>query len=269
MKTLVLNFWKIKTILIFTLFLLTSESVKGQACGTAWFGGDATINAGSVRSVGGFNYTCQSGQVHWCRSNTPTDPAMHSVWISKTACSSCSAVNAGSIGGGTTICAGSTSNLTNSANATGGNGSSYSYQWETSFNGGAWTNASGTSTSATYTTAVLAAGSHQFRRKVTSSTCGSATTGAVTVTVNPASVAGSISGGTTPLCQGTATGTMTLSGHTGSIVQWQKRVNSGSWTNISNTATTYSETPSSAGTWEYRAEVKVVHVHQFFHPHEQ
>lgn len=33
-------------------------------------------------------------------------------------------------------------------------------------------------------------------------------------------------------------------------------MNSGSWTDIANTATIYSETPSSPGVWDYRAEVK-------------
>ena len=47
---------------------------------------------------------------------------------------------------------------------------------------------------------------------------------------------------------------MTLSGNTGTIVKWQKRVDAASiWTDIANTGTTYVETPSSAGTWEYRA----------------
>src|SRR5690606_8210141 len=95
-----------------------------------------------------------------------------------------------------------------------------------------------------------------FRAVVTNAPCLAATSNTITVTVSPASVGGSITGGTTPICQGSATGTMTLSGHTGSVVKWQKRVNAGSWQDITNTATTYSETPSSAGTWDYRAVVK-------------
>ena len=49
--------------------------------------------------------------------------------------------------------------------------------------------------------------------------------------------------------------TMTLSGYTGSIVKWQKHLVGNAWTDIANTTTTYSEIPSSAGTWEYRAVV--------------
>jgi hypothetical protein len=48
-----------------------------------------------------------------------------------------------------------------------------------------------------------------------------------------------------------------LSGYTGTIQKWQKRPGtSGGWTDIAHTAAIYSETPSSAGTWQYRALVK-------------
>jgi len=33
-------------------------------------------------------------------------------------------------------------------------------------------------------------------------------------------------------------------------------VNTGTWSDISNTASTYNEAPTSIGTWEYRAEVQ-------------
>ncbi|HEY4788709.1 MAG TPA: DUF2341 domain-containing protein, partial [Bacteroidales bacterium] len=75
------------------------------------------------------------------------------------------------------------------------------------------------------------------------------------VTVTPTSVGGSISGSTT-ICEGNSTGTLTLSGNTGSVVKWQKRLNAGAWTDIANTSTTYSEIPSSAGTWDYQAIVQ-------------
>ena len=86
--------------------------------------------------------------------------------------------------------------------------------------------------------------------------CGAVTaTGSIVVTPNN-TVGGSITGGSTPICQGSSTGTMTLSGHTGSVVKWQKQVNGGGYSDIVNSATTYSEVPSSAGTWDYRAVVQ-------------
>ena len=82
----------------------------------------------------------------------------------------------------------------------------------------------------------------------------------VTIVVGTSPGGGSITGGSTPFCYGagtTNTGVMTLGGYTGKIVKWQKRVNSGTWTDIANTGKTYSEVPSSAGTWDYRAVVNL------------
>ncbi len=77
-----------------------------------------------------------------------------------------------------------------------------------------------------------------------------------TVTVDPVSVGGSING-TDSITYGNSTGTMTLSGHTGTVAKWQKKISTASdWSDISNTTATYSETPSSPGTWQYRAQVK-------------
>ena len=75
------------------------------------------------------------------------------------------------------------------------------------------------------------------------------------VSIDPLSVGGSVSG-SSPITYGSSTGNMTLTGHTGVIQRWEKRFNSGSWTIVSNTNATYSEIPSSAGTWDYRAVVK-------------
>ena len=74
-------------------------------------------------------------------------------------------------------------------------------------------------------------------------------------TVTPVSLGGSITG-TSTITYGSSTGTMTLSGYTGVIQEWQKKSATGSWSNISNTAYTYSETPDAAGVWYFRAFVK-------------
>ncbi|HEX8460969.1 MAG TPA: T9SS type A sorting domain-containing protein, partial [Segetibacter sp.] len=60
-----------------------------------------------------------------------------------------------------------------------------------------------------------------------------------TVTISPATVGGSIAGSTT-VCYGTNTGTLTLSGYTGSIVGWESSIDNGvTWSSISNTTNTY------------------------------
>ncbi|MCK4630889.1 MAG: hypothetical protein KAT40_05565, partial [Bacteroidales bacterium] len=76
------------------------------------------------------------------------------------------------------------------------------------------------------------------------------------ITIHPTTVAGSVTGGSTPICEGSNTGVMTLGGYTGSINKWQKQVDGLGWNDIVHTNATYSEIPSSAGTWEYRAEVQ-------------
>ncbi|MEN8225611.1 MAG: hypothetical protein ABFS05_09665, partial [Bacteroidota bacterium] len=69
------------------------------------------------------------------------------------------------------------------------------------------------------------------------------------------SYGGYVTGGST-ISLGQNTGTLTLEEYQGSILKWQKRVDAGAWTDIANTAATYSEIPSSIGTWEYRAVVQ-------------
>ncbi|KMQ52932.1 Fibronectin type III domain protein [Chitinispirillum alkaliphilum] len=86
--------------------------------------------------------------------------------------------------------------------------------------------------------------------------CLSDTRTAVTATVHPLSDGGTLSGGRDFILVDESTGTLTLSGHTGEIVKWQKRVDEGSWTDIAHTDFTYSEIPSSEGIWDYRVEVK-------------
>jgi len=75
------------------------------------------------------------------------------------------------------------------------------------------------------------------------------------VTVNPASVGGSITPAAVTILIGSSTGTLTLGGYTGVIQKWQRRFNGGSYTDIANTLPTYSETPGAVGVYDYRVEV--------------
>lgn len=52
------------------------------------------------------------------------------------------------------------------------------------------------------------------------------------------SIGGAVTGGTT-VCSGTNSGTLTLSGHTGSVVKWQRSTDGVNWTDIANTSTTF------------------------------
>jgi len=78
----------------------------------------------------------------------------------------------------------------------------------------------------------------------------------LTITISPQTIAGSISLAQSSICEGSSTGSITLSGYLGTIIKWQKRHNNGTWYDILSNSPVLSETPSSGGTWDYRALVK-------------
>ncbi len=78
------------------------------------------------------------------------------------------------------------------------------------------------------------------------------------VTVWGQSDGGTITGSPT-ICEGVSTGNMTLSGHRGAVIRWERSFNAGIFVAIGGTAglTTFSEVPpSGAGTYKYRALVQ-------------
>ena len=60
-----------------------------------------------------------------------------------------------------------------------------------------------------------------------------------TVTVDPTTVGGAVSGGTSPICTGFAPGNLTLSGNIGAVLQWESYTTGPNWTPISNITNTY------------------------------
>ena len=138
----------------------------------------------------------------------------------------------GSVAGGTSICNGSISGLLVLTGQTG-----TIVKWQSSVTPfSSWTDIANTATS--YTSEALAE-TKQFRAIVQSGSCTSANSGSTTVTVDPPSVGGSVMGGTST-CNGSTSGLLTLSGHTGTVMKWQSSVSPfSSWTNIDNQATTY------------------------------
>ncbi len=127
--------------------------------------------------------------------------------------------------------------------------------WQRRLGAGVWTDIVNTTT--TLTDSPNVTGTWEYRAVIQSGSCPVAYSSSSFVDVAPSN-AGAVTGGSSPVCLGSSTGTMTLSGYTGTIVKWQKRVDAGLWTDIVNTTATYSEIPSSAGTWEYRAVVNNV-----------
>ncbi len=156
---------------------------------------------------------------------------------------------AGSVSGGSTIC------LTeNTGTLTLGGYTGSILRWQKRLDGGGWQDI--VHTNDTYSEVPSSVGSWDYRAEVQSGVCAAGFSAHTTVTVNANSVGGSVSGGNTPICLGESTGTMTLSGHTGTVNKWQRRLDGGGWADIVNATTTHSEIPASAGTWDYRAEVQ-------------
>jgi hypothetical protein len=77
----------------------------------------------------------------------------------------------------------------------------------------------------------------------------------IQIVVDPTTVPGNVTGGST-ICQGSASGLLTLAGHTGSVVRWESSVNGGAtWNPIANTNTTFTSGVLAQTTW-FRAVVQ-------------
>jgi gliding motility-associated-like protein len=95
----------------------------------------------------------------------------------------------------------------------------------------------------------------RYRAVVQSGVCPSATSSQATITISPLSVGGDLSTPVDTVCAGANSGTITLSGQTGSVTRWEFSTNNGtSWTNISNTTTSQTFTNLAATRW-FRALV--------------
>ncbi len=132
-----------------------------------------------------------------------------------------------------TICPGSQAAFT----LFGNNGSVINWQMSTTSNFSSGnTTIANTSTSMSYTLA--STGTYYFRAQVQNNGCTAVYTPGYTITVTSgtAPVGGTVS--SAEHCGGSNSGTLTLSGHTGSITKWQYSIDGGIvWTDISNTTT--------------------------------
>ncbi len=132
--------------------------------------------------------------------------------------------------------------------------SSGSIQWQQSANGTTgWTNIPGAN-STTYTTPNLTATTY-YRAVLSNGSCANQFSTNATVFVDPLTVGGTVSSSAT-VCSGANSGTLTLSGYTGSIVRWEATINNwGSITSIPNTSTTLTYLNNTITT-KYRAVIK-------------
>ena len=125
----------------------------------------------------------------------------------------------GSVSGSATVCSGSNSNT---LTLDGNTGSIVKWQYSTND----WTSSTDVANTTTTLTTTNLTVTTKYRAVVQSGVCSSANSSDATVTVDPVSVGGSISGSAT-VCSGTNSNLLTLSGHTGSILKWQYSTTTG------------------------------------------
>jgi hypothetical protein len=119
----------------------------------------------------------------------------------------------GSVSGGTTVCSGTNSTLLTLSGQTG-----TILKWQSYTSGPLWDDISG-QTSITYTATNLTA-TTQYRAVVKNGVCSEANSIVATITVDPVTVGGSVTGGQ-HVCTGTNSTLLTLGGQTGTVQKWQ------------------------------------------------
>ncbi|MBI3135225.1 MAG: gliding motility-associated C-terminal domain-containing protein [Bacteroidetes bacterium] len=141
------------------------------------------------------------------------------------------ASNGGTANGSTTVCYNN-----NSGNITLSGNTGSVLNWEYSDDAGiTWFNISNTTTSQSYNDLITET---WYRANVQNASCAVATSSIAVVQISPTSVGGSTAGGTTPACTGANSGTISLFGKTGNVVQWEYSIDGGvTWTIIANTTT--------------------------------
>lgn len=206
-------------------------------------------NSGATSVVGTFNLTATSTIEVRTRENSGAANAaltLSNITVAATAPTG--------ISGTATICSGTSTTLT----ATGGVlGTNSTYEWGTGTIG---SNILSGQNTASITVNPTANTSYWVRR--TDNLCGGTTAGfSVSITVNPATVAGSLSTLSTTVCQNTMPSAITLTGQTGSVIKWQYASNAAftaGVTDIAVASTTLSSTQMGAipATRYYRAVVQ-------------
>ncbi|MBV5323109.1 MAG: hypothetical protein JZU60_04660, partial [Ilumatobacteraceae bacterium] len=148
--------------------------------------------------------------------------------------------------------------LTSSALPTGHpSGSTLEYQWQksTTSNSAGFADITD-ATATTYDPSTIS--QTTWYRRLARVSCragwsGATASNAIAMTVSP--TAGGTVTGLSSIAYNTPV-TMTLSGHTGSVLKWQSSPDGTTWTDIANTTTTCTATPATVGTWQYRAQVQ-------------
>lgn len=173
----------------------------------------------------------------------PTNDAFTGYMVTNTANSV-----GGTVSGGTNVCETGNSGVLTLSGHTGS-----VVRWEYSTDGGTtWINISNSTTTQAYNNLTIPT---DYRAVVQNGGCAQATSTVASMTIDPATVGGTVSGSAVR-CSGSNSGNVTLSGHTGSVVRWEFSIDGGvTWTPIVNTTTTQSYLNLTQTTF-YRARVQ-------------
>jgi len=137
-------------------------------------------------------------------------------------------------GGNTPICNGDDGGTLTTTDATGGEGI-YAYQWQESLDGGAtWSDIFG-ATALTYATGTLST-TTSFRILYIDNSCDTVYGNVISITVYPAFIEGTVTGGNTPICHNTNAGILTATAPTGgapgTTMQWESSTDGITYTDI-------------------------------------
>lgn len=132
----------------------------------------------------------------------------------------------GTVNGTTTLC----SPGSGTVYLTGQTGNVVRWEYST---GGAWTTITNTSTSLNYTSLTTAT---SYRAVVKSGVCAETNSATATVTIHTAPTGGSLT--SVAMCY-PASGNLTLTGYSGTIVRWEYATGGGAWTHTTHTSSSY------------------------------
>jgi gliding motility-associated-like protein len=248
----------------------TTASVGGTVAGgtnvcTGSNSGNLTLS-GQTGSVLNWEYSTDGGGTWISISNTTTTqsylnltvPTQYRAQVQNGTCTSATSSIAsmtidptsvgGSVTGTTSVCSGANSGTVNSTGRTGA-----ILKWQFSTDGGlTWTDIANTTSSQAYLNLTTTT---RYRVQVQSGACNPVFSSAAIITVNPVTVGGTVNASAT-VCSGSNSGTLTLSGHTGTVQRWEFSTDGGTiWTTIANTTTTQNYLNLTTTTM-YRAVVK-------------
>src|ERR1051326_8213632 len=222
-------------------------SIAPAAVTTCASTGSGTLTlSGNTGSVVEWQYSVDGGHSWIPNTNTRltqnysnlTQTTMYHAIVQNGSCASATSASAtvtvtpstvgGTVSSSATVCFGANAGTLTLSGQTGS-----VIRWEFTTDGGVtWNNIANVTTTQNYLNLVTTT---MYRAVVQNGTCASANSSAVTITVNPATVAGTVTANQT-VCAPVNAGVLNLGAHTGNVIRWERSTDAGvTWVSISNT----------------------------------